>query len=138
VHHPPTSLRTLTQHKRSATITVDAAYLVGVLHAARAGGGVALLADVGPTPDGLRRVCEPPPVDPQPMHVRARAQAPARLTTAVATAVSETLAPSEPSDRGHQPTVWILRLVGQVRAPLVRLDPIYSDVTASSVLWSEH
>jgi molybdate transport repressor ModE-like protein len=87
------ALRTLTEHGRSATVTVDAAYLAGVLHAARAGAGIALLADVGPTPDGLRRVCGLPAVDPQPMHIRAHARASARLTAAVASAVGEILAP---------------------------------------------
>ena len=85
------ALRTLTEHKRSATVTVDAAYLAGVLHAARAGVGVALLADIGPTPDGLHRVSGLPAVNPQPMHVRARAKAPSGLTAAVARAVGETL-----------------------------------------------
>ena len=86
------ALRTLAKHKRSATVTVNAAYLAGVMSAARAGAGVALLANIGPTPDGLRRVGELPAVDPQPMHVRARAKAPTGLAIAVATAVTETLA----------------------------------------------
>ncbi|HEV2638648.1 MAG TPA: LysR substrate-binding domain-containing protein [Actinocrinis sp.] len=85
------ALRTLARHHRTATVTVNAAYLAGVLSAARAGAGVALLADLGPAPDGLRPVSGLPTVDPQPMHVRARAKAPAGLAKAVVTAVGETL-----------------------------------------------
>jgi DNA-binding transcriptional LysR family regulator len=85
------ALRTLADHRRTATVTVNAAYLAGVLSAARAGAGVALLADLGPAPDGLLRVTDLPGVDPQPLHVRARAKAPDGLVSAVASAVSETL-----------------------------------------------
>jgi len=85
------ALRSLALHGRSAVVTVDAAYLAGVLHAARAGVGVALLADLGPAPDGLERLAGLPGVDAHPMHVRGRARISARLTDAVAAAVSAAL-----------------------------------------------
>ncbi len=89
------ALRTLATHGRSAVVTVDAAYLAGVLHAARAGVGVALLADLGPPPDGLIHLRGLPQVEPHPMHVRARTRMPDRLTAAVAAAVSGVLSGGE-------------------------------------------
>jgi transposase/CBS domain-containing protein len=55
-HGPPTgprALEVLSEHGIPAAVVCDAGYLAGVLDAARAGLGVALLADTGRGPDGL-------------------------------------------------------------------------------------
>jgi DNA-binding transcriptional LysR family regulator len=71
----------------------EAAYLAGVLNAARAGLGVALLADVGGDPDGLEHRTDLPGVDPEPVHLRVRAGADPRLTEATIGALRDVLVP---------------------------------------------
>jgi DNA-binding transcriptional LysR family regulator len=71
----------------------EAAYLAGVLNAARAGLGVALLADLGGDPDGLELRPDLPDVTPEPVHLRVRAGADARLTEATTGALRDVLAP---------------------------------------------
>jgi DNA-binding transcriptional LysR family regulator len=86
------AIRALADTKRPAIVVAEGAYLAGVLNAVRAGLGVALLADVGPVPQGLERRSDLPFVAPQPIHVRCRAEAPARLINAVGSAVRTALA----------------------------------------------
>ena len=74
------------------SIVCEAGHLAGVLNAARAGIGAALLAHVGPAPEGLRPVAGLPTVSPEPVHVRGRSGAPAALVDAVAAAAREILA----------------------------------------------
>jgi DNA-binding transcriptional LysR family regulator len=66
------ALQTLAAHATTAAITCEAAYLAGVLAAARSGLGVALLATVGPGPEGLVRRDDLPAVAPLPVAVRSR------------------------------------------------------------------
>jgi DNA-binding transcriptional LysR family regulator len=50
----------------------EAAYLAGVLNAARGGLGVALLAGSGAAPEGLVPRVDLPPVTPEPLYLRVR------------------------------------------------------------------
>jgi DNA-binding transcriptional LysR family regulator len=75
------------------TVVGEAAYLAGVLNAARAGLGVALLADVGGDPDGLDRRDDLPEVAAEPLHLRLRAGSDPRLGQATTAALREVLAP---------------------------------------------
>ncbi|MCK9926877.1 LysR family transcriptional regulator [Frankia sp. Mgl5] len=86
------ALTTLARAGRVASVVGESGYLAGVLHAARAGVGVALLADVGPPPQGLERRADLPAVDPEPMQVRLRRGASPRLASLIADAVACTLA----------------------------------------------
>ncbi|WP_018640317.1 LysR family transcriptional regulator [Parafrankia elaeagni] len=88
------ALTSLARAGRAASVVGEAGYLAGVLHAARAGVGVALLADVGPPPQGLERRADLPAVAPEPMQVRLRRGASPRLARLVAAAVAGTLAAS--------------------------------------------
>jgi DNA-binding transcriptional LysR family regulator len=65
------ALETLAAHHQPVVVC-EAAYLAGVLAAARAGLGVALLATVGRVPEGLVRRTDLPPVVPMPVSVRSR------------------------------------------------------------------
>jgi DNA-binding transcriptional LysR family regulator len=75
------------------TVVGEAAYLAGVLNAARAGLGVALLADVGGDPDGLERRDDLPAVAPEPVHLRVRAGSDPRLRETTIAALRDLLAP---------------------------------------------
>ncbi|ABD11787.1 LysR family transcriptional regulator [Frankia sp. CcI156] len=86
------ALSTLARVGRTAWVVGEAGHLAGVLHAARAGVGVALLADVGPVPPGLERRHDLPAVAPEPLHVRVRRGAPPRLGQLVGDAVEAALA----------------------------------------------
>lgn len=89
------ALKVLGESGRSGSVVCEAGHLAGVLHAARAGLGVALLAHLGTAPEGLELRHDLPPVEPEPLHVRGRRGAPAALVTAVAEAASGLLrAPS--------------------------------------------
>ncbi|MEV0222888.1 LysR family transcriptional regulator [Streptomyces sp. NPDC050704] len=66
------AIATLAAHGVTATVVGDAGYLAGVLDVARTGVGVALLASVGPAPDGLAPYGGLPPVTPIPMSALAR------------------------------------------------------------------
>lgn len=85
------ALRALAGEQRTAVVVAEAAYLAGVLNAVRAGLGVALLADVGPVPQGLERRLDLPAVAPQPLHVRSRADAGYDLVSVVGSAVRAAL-----------------------------------------------
>ncbi|WP_131766249.1 LysR substrate-binding domain-containing protein [Candidatus Protofrankia californiensis] len=93
------ALRVLAQAGRTASVVGEAGYLAGVLHAVRAGVGVALLADVGAVPQGLQRRDDLPAVDPEPLHVRARRSAHPRLTHLIEEAVRTAL-----NERLHTPS----------------------------------
>jgi DNA-binding transcriptional LysR family regulator len=66
------ALGTLDAAGRSVSVVCEAAYLAGVLAATRAGLGVALLATMNTTPEGLVRRADLPPAAPIPMSVRSR------------------------------------------------------------------
>ena len=85
------ALRALADAKRPAVVVAEGAYLAGVLNAVRAGLGVALLADVGPVPQGLERRRDLPAVAPQALHVRSRAGVPPDLVAVVTSAVRAAL-----------------------------------------------
>lgn len=85
------ALQTLTDHEIDTTVVCEAGHLAGVVGATRAGMGVALLAHVGPTPEGLLRRDDLPAVDAEPLHVRGRTGAPTTLVAAVAAAAAAVL-----------------------------------------------
>lgn len=66
------ALETLARQDQPVVVACEAAYLAGVLAAARAGLGVTLLATMGRVPEGLERRDELPAVDPVPMSLRTR------------------------------------------------------------------
>jgi DNA-binding transcriptional LysR family regulator len=85
------ALETLAGHGVAATVVGEAAYLAGVLHAARGGLGVALLADVGAPPDGLDRRPDLPPVPAERLYLRARPGADPRMFAAAVDALAPVL-----------------------------------------------
>jgi DNA-binding transcriptional LysR family regulator len=87
------ALETLAEHGRPAAVVAEAAYLAGVMNAIRGGLGVGLVAVVGPRPEGLRRRDDLPPVPPELLHLRTRAEAPPRLAEVTAAAVRAQLSP---------------------------------------------
>jgi DNA-binding transcriptional LysR family regulator len=87
------ALRTLAQANRTASIVGEAAYLAGVLNVARAGVGVALLANVGAAPEGLERRTDLPDVRPEPLHIRVRRGADPGLARVASAAVRTALDP---------------------------------------------
>ncbi|MBL7502560.1 LysR family transcriptional regulator [Frankia sp. CNm7] len=93
------ALQALGQSRVDASVVCEAGHLAGVLHAARAGLGVALLAHLGTPPEGLEARRDLPPVDPEPLHVRGRRGAPAALVGAVAEAASTLLSRPRPAPR---------------------------------------
>jgi len=86
------AVTTLTEAGRSVTVACEAAYLAGVLAAARAGLGVALLATMGHTPEGLVERTDLPPAEPLPVSVRKRHGLRTDTLTASAVAVAGVLA----------------------------------------------
>lgn len=87
------AIRTLAEHDLRSDVVVEAAHVGGVLNAARAGLGVALLANVGATPEGLERRTDLPFVAPEDLHVRVRRGANPDLGRETASAVAELVAP---------------------------------------------
>ena len=85
------ALRALADNHIESSVVVEAGHLAGVLHAARAGLGVALLAHVGRAPEGLEERADLPRVEPEPLHVRGRSGAPAKLVQTIAEAASDVL-----------------------------------------------
>jgi DNA-binding transcriptional LysR family regulator len=77
---------------RDAAIACEAAYLAGILAAARAGLGVAVLAGVGGRPEGLVPLTGLPPLAPAALRVRVRAGAPPSLAAVAAAAVAQVVA----------------------------------------------
>jgi DNA-binding transcriptional LysR family regulator len=92
------ALQTLADHGLPSEVVAEAAHVGGVLHAARAGLGVALLAGVGPAPEGLERRDELPAVTPEELHVRVRRGADPDLGSLTAAAVSALV---EDEQTGH-------------------------------------
>jgi DNA-binding transcriptional LysR family regulator len=86
------ALQTLAHHGLAATVVGEAAYLAGVLNAARGGLGVALLAGVGATPEGLEPRLDLPPVPAERLHLRVRAGSDRRLLETAARALESVLA----------------------------------------------
>jgi DNA-binding transcriptional LysR family regulator len=86
------ALNTLAEAHRAASIVGEAGHLAGVLNAARAGVGVALLADVGRMPEGLDRCAGLPDVGPEQLHVRSRRGADPVLARVTSAAVRAALA----------------------------------------------
>lgn len=86
------ALQTLADHGLPATVVGEAAYLAGVLNAARGGLGVALIAGVG-APEGLEPCTDLPPVPPERLHLRARARSDPRLLDVARSALAAVLAP---------------------------------------------
>jgi DNA-binding transcriptional LysR family regulator len=74
------ALTTLAENGIRAKVVADAAYLGGVLNAARAGLGVTLLALAGPPPEGLAQRHDLPPVSPISLTARARSGADPQAT----------------------------------------------------------
>ncbi|MCX5337205.1 MULTISPECIES: LysR family transcriptional regulator [unclassified Streptomyces] len=87
------AIATLAAHGVSASVVGDAGYLAGVLDIARTGQGVALLAAVGPAPDGLTPYNGLPPVPPIPMSALARPGADPATAEAAFSAVRDLLRP---------------------------------------------
>jgi molybdate transport repressor ModE-like protein len=73
------------------TVVAEAAYLAGVLNAARAGLGITLLALAGPAPQGLVEVSELPATAPIGLTARTRRGANADLAATAVRALRETL-----------------------------------------------
>jgi DNA-binding transcriptional LysR family regulator len=86
------ALQTLADSGLAATVVGEAAYLAGVLNAARGGLGVALLA--GPAvPEGLERRTDLPPLAPERLHLRTRRKADPRLLDIAVQALDPVLTP---------------------------------------------
>ena len=91
------ALASLSDNRIEASVVCEAGHLAGVINAARAGLGVALLAHFGPPPQGLERRSDLPALEPEPLHVRGRSGAPPALVSTVAEAASAVLAQSRSS-----------------------------------------
>jgi DNA-binding transcriptional LysR family regulator len=87
------ALSTLGAAGHTVSVACEAAYLAGVLAAARAGLGVALLATMNTTPEGLVRRDDLPPAAPIPMSVRARRGLPSTVLGEALGAVRGVLSP---------------------------------------------
>jgi DNA-binding transcriptional LysR family regulator len=74
-----------------ATVVGEAAYLAGVLNAARGGLGVALVAGIA-RPEGLEPCTELPPVAAERLHLRVRPGSDPRLRDTAAEALRAVLA----------------------------------------------
>ena len=85
------ALQALTAYGHDPYVVCDAGYVAGVLNAARAGLGIALVAGPGRAPEGLVARPDLPPVAPAPLGLRARQGADASLATTVASALRSTL-----------------------------------------------
>jgi len=85
------ALQTLADNGLPTTVVGEAAYLAGVLNAARGGLGVALLAGTGAAPQGLEVRTDLPPVAPERLHLRSRAGSDPRLLEAAAKALDAVL-----------------------------------------------
>jgi DNA-binding transcriptional LysR family regulator len=78
------ALRALAENQISSTVVCEAGHLAGVVNAARAGLGVALLAHLGGPPEDLEPQPDLPAVADQPIHVRTRRHAPHDLRATIA------------------------------------------------------
>ncbi|MFG1603252.1 LysR family transcriptional regulator [Actinoplanes sp. NPDC049265] len=73
-------------------VACDSGYVAGVVDAARAGLGLALLADAGPGPEGLVEVPGLPPITAVPLRLRSRRGVDPALGTAITRALRDALA----------------------------------------------
>ena len=89
------ALQTLSDNGLPSTVVGEAAYLAGVLNAARGGLGVALVAGLGDAPEGLEPCVGLPPVPPERLHLRVRSGSDPRLLETAVTALSSVLAPAD-------------------------------------------
>lgn len=87
------ALQAMTDEGLPHAVVCEAGHLAGVLSAARAGVGVALLAHFGPPPEGLVLRDDLPAVAPERLHVRGRTGVPADVVSCIAAATREVLAP---------------------------------------------
>jgi DNA-binding transcriptional LysR family regulator len=85
------AVATLNASGSGVTVACEAAYLAGVLAAARAGLGVALLATMGHTPEGLVERTDLPQAEPLTVSVRSRRGLPAEVLASTASAVASVL-----------------------------------------------
>ncbi|MDV6271209.1 LysR family transcriptional regulator [Rhodococcus globerulus] len=85
------ALSTLAHHDLPADVVCETGHLAGVLHATRAGLGVALLAQLGQPPEGLEQRLDLPPVEPESLHVRASIMSRPGVALVVADAAREAL-----------------------------------------------
>lgn len=85
------AVATLTAAGSAVTVACEAAYLAGVLAAARAGLGVTLLATMGHTPEGLVERPDLPHAAPLPVTVRGRRGLPPETLASTASAVADVL-----------------------------------------------
>jgi DNA-binding transcriptional LysR family regulator len=85
------ALAVLGEHNIAATVVAEAAYLGGVLNAARAGLGISLLALAGPPPEGLVEVRALPPAQAISLTARARPGADRQAVRAALRVLHETL-----------------------------------------------
>ncbi|GAA2312057.1 LysR family transcriptional regulator [Streptomyces violaceusniger] len=100
------ALTALASHHTAATVVAEAGYLAGVLDAARAGLGAALLAvPGGPYPDGLAPRHDLPAVPPVRLSARARGGCDPLLTGATIEAVRALLGFRETDTAGTRPGV---------------------------------
>jgi DNA-binding transcriptional LysR family regulator len=86
------ALQTLADNGLPATVVGEAAYLAGVLNAARGGLGVALIAGVSGPPEGLEARLDLPPVAPERLHLRVRSGSDPRLLETATKALDAVLA----------------------------------------------
>jgi DNA-binding transcriptional LysR family regulator len=90
------ALTVLAHHGIRAKVVGDAAYLAGVLNAARAGLGVALLALAGAPPEGLVELRDLPAAPPISLTARSRVGADPQVTAVAVRVLRDTLALSGP------------------------------------------
>lgn len=93
------ALTVLGQHGIRVKVVGDAAYLAGVLNAARAGLGVTLLALAGPPPEGLIERLDLPAVPPIGLTARARPGADPLVASIAFRVLRNTLAVRGPRER---------------------------------------
>jgi DNA-binding transcriptional LysR family regulator len=86
------ALAVLSEHRIPSKVVADAAYLAGVVNAARAGLGVALLALAGPPPDGLIELTGLPAAPPISLTARVRQGADQRTAQTALGVLHATLA----------------------------------------------
>jgi DNA-binding transcriptional LysR family regulator len=91
------ALETLAEHGLSVEISAEATHLAGVQAAVGAGQGVALMATLGQTPEGLAPRIDLPKPRPLPLAVWARKGLAVEITRAAADAVSELLSGAVPA-----------------------------------------
>jgi DNA-binding transcriptional LysR family regulator len=95
------ALTVLAQHGIRAKVVGDAAYLAGVLNAARAGLGVTLLALAGPPPEGLIERHDLPAAPPVSLTARFRPGTDPEVTGTALRVLRRTL--TVPQQRGQEP-----------------------------------